>query len=115
MKQRFIIVPKDEEAENALDFDEAKDNQLIKLILQDPEFYKLYEEGLFVLINQVGNVNIDDYEDECIKDRDAINNVIKSLSIRETLVSEEIKPLFIQIKQMFEEGLRRRTGIYFFF
>ena len=45
MRQRVITVPKDKEAEQALDYNEAKPTQLIELILKDEEFIFLCDNG----------------------------------------------------------------------
>ena len=115
MKQRSIIVPKDKAAEEALDFGEAIDSQLIKLTLSNKEFYELYKTGIFDLINKIAKVNIDDFEDERIIAKIDLTKIIDSLSNNQLFYSEVTKPLVLQIKQMFEEALKIGTGVYFFF
>jgi hypothetical protein len=110
---KLIIVPKDKEAEDALEFDEAKEAQLIKLVLQDNEFYELHQNGIFELINSSANVNIDDFESEEVTDENQLSNVISDLMKKG--VPENIKSKTEQIIFLFKEAIERRTGVYFYF
>ena len=107
MRTRQITVPKDKEAESALDYDIATPQQLLELKLTNEEFEKFWKEGIFSLINQVGNINIDDFEDEHITDLNIIENVLYELNRNRNSSTEIIK--------MFELALEYKTSIHFYF
>lgn len=115
MNKKIIIIPKDKESEKLLDFDNAKPEQLLELRLNKGDFEKLYEEGVFDLINEISNSNIDDYENEEIKDIAIIKKIIDQLIIKENSVNNELKNKVSEIRKLFEEALRREVGVYFYF
>jgi hypothetical protein len=115
MKQRVITVPKDHEAEKALDLDEAKSEQLIEVILDDFEFKTLWEGGFFKSINAMVNVNIDDYESESISEREKLKEVISSSLFDSKLFNEDLLKKINEIRSVFFEAINRGTGVYFFF
>ncbi len=45
---------------------EANDDQLIEMILDDREFYAIWKSGFFDSLNYMAKVIIDDYEDDAI-------------------------------------------------
>lgn len=102
-----IIVPKDKQAEIALDYDTATPEQIIELNLADDEFENLWNEGIFALISNLSNCNIDDYEDEHITDLDLI---LKSLHELKKTINSPVK-----IIKMFELALLYKTSIHFYF
>jgi len=110
MKNRTIAVPKDNEASILLNYDRATSEQLIEVELSETEFKKLWKTGFFGSINSIADVNIDDYEDESIKEKEKLEKVLAS-NIFSSNVSDRIN----QIKSLFEEALKRGTGIYFYF
>ena len=63
MERKLILVPKDKEAQIALNHDTATPSQLMELPLTQAEFKALVKTGFFDLINNIAGVNIDDYED----------------------------------------------------
>ncbi len=113
--RKHIIVPNDKEAEAALDYDEAKDEQVIRLTLNDEDFLFLWKAGIFELINDVANANIDDFESEEITDTANIQKVITALISRSLFADERLKLHLQKITDLFEEALRRKVGIYIFF
>ena len=115
MSKKVIIVPIDRAAEQSLDFDEAKPNQLIELQLDEDDFLKLYSLGIFSLINNVGNVKIDDYENESIRNKIKIKKIIDNLIIKEGSVDVDLKNKILEIRKLFQEALTRGTGVYFYF
>ena len=115
MNQKIITVPKDQEAEKALDIDTATPDQLIEIKLGEKTFQDLWQQGIFTLINNVASSNIDDFEDERITDEDAIKNVIAVLKTKEESVDGELKSVISEIIDLFTEALNRKTGIYFYF
>ncbi|WP_353160825.1 hypothetical protein [Myroides odoratus] len=104
---KVISVPKDKEAESALDYNNAKPEQLVELTLTNEEFDMLWEEGIFSLINRISSSNIDDFEDEHITELDVISLVLKELK----MCSVHSK----NIVKMFELALEYRTSIHFYF
>lgn len=113
MSRKVIIVPKNKEAAQKLDVNEAFQSELIELVLDETKFNLLWENGVFDFINSVCNVNIDDFEDESITDLEKIKIIIDSLNIKNFKSN-----LHISIKNLlslFEEALQRQTGVYFYF
>ncbi|HBN6703794.1 TPA: hypothetical protein L3261_002027 [Elizabethkingia anophelis] len=104
---KTIVVPKNKEAEIALDYDTATPDQVIELILSNDEFNKLWSKGVFSLINSISQSNIDDFEDEHIIDLNLIYNSSRELKKNFNDISEIIK--------MFELALMYRTSIHFYF
>ncbi|MBS0032458.1 hypothetical protein ACTJJ0_34635 [Chitinophaga sp. 22321] len=110
MQYKTIVVPKDQEAKRALDYDKATSEQLIELVLDETEFKKLWGTGFFELINNIAEVNIDNYEDEAVEEKEKLEKVLASEIFTITII-DKVK----QIKSLFEEALKRKTGVYFFF
>lgn len=104
---KIIVVPKNKEAEIALDYDTATSEQVEELNLTDYEFEKLWNEGVFTLINKVSDSNIDDYEDEHITDLDLIFSSYYELKKIPCSPEEIIK--------MFEYAIKYKTSIHFYF
>lgn len=111
MRNRVISVPKDANAESALDFNEAKASQLLEFSLREDEFFMLYQKGIFDNINYLGNTSIDDFEDAYVKGDVYLKKVINFLKQEEY---EDI-PVLKNICDLFEEALTRKTGVHFFF
>jgi hypothetical protein len=82
MKNYYIIVPKHEAAMNALNYNEANEDDLIELELNKTEFDELDNTGIFQQINNTCGTLIDEYEDESvtsIEDLKRCNTIISSL------------------------------------
>jgi hypothetical protein len=110
----MIIVAKDKKAEELLDYDEARDEDLIILELGDSDFRGLFEAGFFDAINDAASVIIDDYEHEWISDAMALDRVARVVAQR---LPEfvEIYPVVNNILELFREAISRGTSINFFF
>lgn len=115
MKKRFVTVPKNHEAEIALDLDEAKSEQLIEVALDGIEFKTLWENGFFESINSIANSNIDDYESESITESEYLNKVVISNIFTNKLFDENLSKKITEIRNVFFEAINRKTGVYFFF
>ncbi|MEJ5049491.1 hypothetical protein WH221_06600 [Chryseobacterium culicis] len=102
-----IIVPKNKEAEIALDYDVAGSDQIVELSITNGEFKKLWDRGIFILINKISNSNIDDFEDEHITNLDSIYNSLNELKKNSNSSNE--------INRMFELALSYGTSIHFYF
>ena len=111
MKLRTIVVPKDMDAEHALNYDEAKPDQLIEVVLNEIEFKDLWEDAFFERINNMADTNIDNYEDESIVDREKLRKVLSNDIFNRSTNTSKIN----QIRGLFEEAIKRETGIYFYF
>ncbi|MGF6929469.1 soluble cytochrome b562 [Chitinophaga sp. W2I13] len=110
MKNKTIVVPIDDKAKIALDYDNATPEQLMEVVLSDAEFKVLWDTGFFELINKIADVNIDDYEDEGIEDKEKLGKVLASDIFTASAIDS-----VNHIKSLFEEALKRETGIYFYF
>ncbi len=111
MKTRLIEVPKDKEAEHLLDYNEAADDQLIRISLTNPEFSELWKIGFFNELNEMTDAMIDDFEDAKIVEKEELENVLSS-DVFNMPVSNDILD---RLKVLFQEALERGTGVYFFF
>lgn len=114
-KQRVITVPKDTDAQQALDLDTAISEQLIEMQLSEQDFLMLYSSGVFALINEVSGAIIDDHEDEHITNQIKIKDIIPKLVEKEESVDTELKGMIGDIRKLFEEALSRGTGVHFYF
>lgn len=63
---RKIYIPISIDSLIRLNYDIAKDDELIEIIIGESEFDSLFKTGVFKKINQQLNILIDDYEDELI-------------------------------------------------
>lgn len=116
MRQRTITVPKDKTAEKALDFDEAKKEQLIEISIEEEEFLFMYQNGIIELINTDGDANIDDFEDDFVRGKENLSKVIKALKLKENVKNNTQHQLIIQkVLSLFQEAFDRGTGVYFYF
>lgn len=104
---KTIIVPKNEKAEIALNYDTANSDEIIEINLTNEEFKRLWDKNIFHLINRISNCNIDEFEDEHIVDLDFIYNSWNEL--RKNNDSSE------EINKMFELALLYKTSIHFYF
>ncbi len=112
---KTIIVPLNKEAQNALNYDSAKPEQLIELILTDSIFYTMFELNFFSKINELVDCNIDDFEDEKIITKHKIEIVLQNDSLFLMNHSVEINKIIERIHNLFKEAYFRNTGIYFYF
>lgn len=115
MKRRYITVPIDKNAEFALDYDEATNDQLLELVLCEDEYIYLNNINFFKVINEIGGANIDDYESESITEKEIIIKIIDNLKSNEFKIDFRFKKKVEEIINLFEEALNRETGIYFYF
>lgn len=104
---KVITVPKNKDAEIALDYDTATPEQIVEINLTDIQFDKLWNKGIFLLINRISNSNIDNFEDEHITNLDFIYNTLNELKKNPNSIE--------QIIEMFELALLYKTSIHFYF
>lgn len=111
----MIVVPKDKYSEELLNYDQAADNQLNILKLQEPFFHILWEKGIFSNINEICNVNIDDFEDERITNIDNIRSTIKYLENKKASFNKDDQMNIELIIDIFKLALSKNVGVYFYF
>lgn len=109
--RKFITVPRDKEAEKALDYGEATDDQLIEVRLTDSEFDELWRAGVFDIMNEITEAMIDYFESAEIVEKEKLEKVLESDAFDKNAVVDKLA----QIKVLFQEALERGTGVYFFF
>lgn len=104
---KVITVPKNKEAEIALDYNLASPEQIVELNLTNIQLEKLWNDGIFHLIIKVSNSNIDDFEDEHITNLNDIYNTLSELKKNPNCSGDII--------EMFELALSYKTSIHFYF
>ncbi|WP_149695813.1 hypothetical protein [Chitinophaga sp. CF418] len=109
--RKTVTVPKDKDAENALDYDEATPDQLLEVLLTDEEFDELWAAGVFDIMNEITGAMIDYFESAEIVEKEKLEKVLESDAFTKDAVVDKLA----QIKVLFEEALERGTGVYFFF
>lgn len=112
---KIITVPNDAAAMVALDYNEASDDQLIQMRLEDRPFYAIWESGFFDSLNNMAKVNIDNYEDDGIVDVEVLKEVVGSGLFEMELVDRGLNKLLQEMKGLFQEAIVRGTGVFFFF
>lgn len=115
MRQRIITVPKDKNAEEALDYDEAEKEQLIELSIEEADFQFLYENGFIELINKVGDTNIDSFEDDAVRGKEHLSEIVAAINRKEFSGIDSQYKLIQDIVSLFKEAIDRDTGVYFYF
>lgn len=110
---RVFSVPLDRQAQEALDRDEASQDQLIERKITNEEFKYLFESGLLEKINSECDCNIGDYESE------EITGLASLRKLRDILSTEDSKgafeSLFEDLLKLSNEAIDRETGVYIFF
>ena len=115
MKKRFIIVPKDKNAEKALDYDNATESQLITFELNERDFLNLFNSKVFNDINSINFVAISDFEDESITNKKSMSDTIEFFQSRLFSYDNNLRQHILKIVSLFEEAIERETGVYFYF
>lgn len=110
---RYITVPKDENAQNALNYNEATSEQLIEIHVAENEFKEIWDSGFFKLINSFSGSNIDTYETESITDIDVLKNILES-KVFDNEKFVKIR-LVREIKELINDAISRKTSINFYF
>lgn len=113
MKKRYIVVPKNAEAANKLEYNLAAPEELIEIVLSEDDFNGLEMSDFFSFLNNLVDVNIDDYEDDVIEGRDKIQKVLKY--IHTFNIDSQQKFLINNIERLFKEAFLRNTAVYFYF
>ena len=115
-QNRLIIVPKDLVAMEALDYDKADDEQLIIMPLNEKEFNLLFYNRVFNLINDLGEIIIDDFEDDQVTDKAKLIKIEQALiSVKNKQKGKQIETILEKLINLFSEAIQRNTGVYFYF
>jgi len=109
--RKSITVPKDKYAEDALDYDDAMPDQLLKVVLTDEEFDELWKAGVFDIMNEITGAMIDYFESAEILEREQLKKILESDAFKKNVVVDKLA----QIKVLFQEAIERGTGVYFSF
>jgi hypothetical protein len=115
MKSKEIIVPLNVEAQKSLDFGIEIKSDLLTFELTQEEFHLLYSSKIFDCINEISGCMIDDYEDDSIVDTKILKMVLEVLKNRNAKFSTELDTLNNKVILLFEEAIKNKTGVYFFF
>lgn len=110
-RTRTITVPKDKEAENALDYDEARPDQLIEINLSNNEFNEFDKYEIFDSLNEIADTFIGDFESDSITGSEKLRQILDSDIFNRQVENDKLKAL----KSLFEEAYTRGTGVYFYF
>jgi hypothetical protein len=114
-KRREIIVPKTKDAEFALDYDEATDDQLDTLTITKKYYQDFWTSGLLDLMNGLSPLSlIEDYENACINDPVIIATVLATLKNKQGFSYSLAPALTEEFIVLFEKALERKTGVYFY-
>ena len=112
---KTICVPINKRALSRLDYGQNVPGDLIEIILSDDDFYKLREKGFFDNINVLIDSMIDDFEDEHILDTSQLSKVINSRVFERGSHNEALFKVVVEIKRLFDEAMKRKTGVHFYF
>ncbi|WP_129020225.1 hypothetical protein [Edaphocola flava] len=112
---KIITVPKDRNAMDALDFDQANENQLLELRISKEDFDDIWKVGLFQEINQIINSNIDIAEDESINDIESLQKLLDSNIFSRADYTPRQTEIINHLKNLIIAAVDRNTGIFFYF
>ncbi|HDL8284409.1 TPA: hypothetical protein PXQ99_001166 [Yersinia enterocolitica] len=108
---KSITVPVSTEAMNRLDFDECVEGDLIEMNLDEPEFERIWNSGVFDKLNDSLGVNIDIYEDESLI---GVDTLVKAKNMLEKSFDHSDHSIK-QLLSMINKAIEYKTGIFFFF
>lgn len=110
---KSIIVPLDVDAMQRLEYDDCKHGDLIEMLLNEDEYKKLWSTGVFDVINNELDTNIDDYEDDSIIGVNALYLVQGIILARKDIISdsEVLDKLLSQVNL----AIKMETGLFLFF
>lgn len=114
MTTRYITVPLTSAAERRLDRNEASPDELKECLLEDQEFWILWNSGIFERINQECNTLIDSFEDDKLatsgQQKKAEQIVLEWLSSAD----EALGQLLEEFLKLLRAAQSLNTGIYFY-
>lgn len=113
---KLIIVPKTKEAEYALNFNIASDDDLDIVSLSQKELDFLWSSNIFKLINDISpEILIDDFEDAHISDKKIMERAIEILNKKEGYDYFSVSDFAEKLIVLFQSALIRDTSIQFYF
>ena len=110
-RQRYITVPNDYEAMQALEYGTDKPNQVTEWKLLDKEFEQLYNLGVFELLNNECEIIIDDFESEWLE-KEELSKTVKILEKK--YESDELE-VITKLKELVCLAIKNDTCIAFNF
>jgi hypothetical protein len=110
-----IVVPKDQEAMIALDYNTASSDQLVEVYFSEKQFKRLWDSGVLYAINKIADVNIDFAEDESIKNMESLQELISNDLLRRDYMDHELNQMVTQIKTLVLQAIKCHTGVFFYF
>jgi hypothetical protein len=114
LNNKFITVPKNEDAMSKLDLDMAMPDDLIELAISNQELEYLETIYFIDTINLHCHTLIDNYEEEVIIDITLLKSLIEILEEKYYRKCYNTN-LLSSIINLFKEAVLRKTGVYFFF
>lgn len=112
---KIITVPKDRNAMDALDLNQANEDQLLELRISEGDFKVVWETGLFQEMNQIIHSNIDIAEDESISDIEALQKLLDSNIFTIADYAPGQTDIIDQLRNLIIAAIERNTGIFFYF
>lgn len=110
---RCISVPVSLDVMNRLEYDKCIGGDLIDCYLDNNEYHILQNANIFHSINNLLDINIDDYEDERII---GIENLCKAQSvIKNSLSYDSSNRLLKLLLSQVEKAISFNTGVFFYF
>lgn len=109
---KTISVPTSLLAAQRLDLGQEQEADTLDVVLSKQEFDVLFSSGFIEQVNELANVNIDDYEDELISDPLGLK-ACEELSVE--FFERSRLEVFSKIAAQVKFALKTGTSLHFFF
>lgn len=110
---KCISVPVNTDAMDRLEYDECTDGDLVEVLLDEDNYNQLWNTGVFNLLNDKLDKNIDDYEDERII---GLNDLYQArMIINEKILSNPTDDVLNKLLSQVNLAINFNTGIFFYF
>ncbi|GKX58672.1 hypothetical protein [Leminorella grimontii] len=110
---KYLSVPVSLDAMNRLEYDKCVDGDLVEVLLDDSEYKELWESGVFNLLNDKLDKNIDDYEDESLVGLNGLHQV--KIIVNENILANPSKHVLDKLISQIDLAIKFNTGIFFYF
>jgi hypothetical protein len=110
-KIRMITVPLTVQGIRDMEFDSDHSIHVQEIKLSEHQFYRLYQTGVFDVLNRLCNVIIDDFESEVIPYKNLLH---AKKEIENVFGNNEMDEVFLLL-QLIDLAILKQTGIYFYF
>lgn len=107
----MITVPLNDQGMKDMEFDSDHSIHVQEIKLNEQQFYKLYQTGVFDVLNRLCNVIIDDFESEVIPFENLLH---AQKEIKNVFGNNEMEEFFLLL-QLIDLAILKQTGIYFYF